>query len=71
MMFAPPQAKLVEIHSPHWKVSFFNRMAWIIGQQHRQVIGFTQGFSEDPMQNYVADPSDVENLVLQVLAEKE
>ena len=70
MVFAPPQAKLVGIHSPHWVVSAFDRMTWIMGQQHAQIIGFTQGGLEGPMQDYVVVPRDVESLVLEELTKK-
>ncbi len=42
----------------------------MMGQQHEQVIGFTRGPSEDPMQDYLVNPGDVESLVLEKLAEK-
>ena len=64
------QAKMIEIHSPHWAPGFYRSLAWMMGQQHGQVIGFTRGPSEDPMQDYFADPKDVESSVLEKLAEK-
>ena len=70
MVFASPQAKMIEIHSPHWALGFYRSLAWMMGQQHGQVIGFTQGPSEGLMQDYFADPKDVESLVLEKLAEK-
>ena len=71
MVFASPQAKMIEIHSPHWALGFYRSLAWMMGQQHGQVIGFTRVPSEDPkMQDYFADPGDVESLVLEKLAEK-
>ena len=70
MVFAPPQAKLVEIHSPHWVASSFDRLTWIMGQQYAEIIGFTQGGLEEPMQDYVVVPRDVESLVLEELTKK-
>ncbi|HIA68730.1 TPA: glycosyltransferase family 61 protein [Candidatus Poribacteria bacterium] len=70
MVFASSQAKMIEIHSPHWALGFYRSLAWMMGQQHGQVIGFTRGPSEDPMQDYLVDPGDVESLVLEKLAEK-
>ena len=41
------------------------------GQQHRQVVGFTQGVLENPkVQDYVVSPCDVESLVKEELVEK-
>ncbi|HIC02651.1 TPA: glycosyltransferase family 61 protein, partial [Candidatus Poribacteria bacterium] len=70
MVFASSQAKMIEIHSPHWALGFYRSLAWMMGQQHGQVIGFTRGPSEDPMQDYLVNPGDVESLVLEKLAEK-
>ena len=70
MVFASSQAEIIEIHSPHWALGFYRSLAWMMGQQHGQVIGFTRSPSEDPMQDYLADPGDVESLVLEKLAEK-
>ena len=70
MVFASPQAKLVEIHSPHGVASSFDRLTWIMGQQYAQIIGFTQGGLEEPMQDYVVVPRDVESLVLEELTKK-
>ena len=70
MVFASPQAKLVEIHSPHGVASSFDRLTWIMGQQYAEIIGFTQGGLEEPMQDYVVVPRDVESLVLEELTKK-
>ena len=71
MVFASPQAKMIEIKSPRWPSNALGCMAWMMEQRHRQIIGLTQGLSEDPiMQDYFANSRDVESLVLEELAEK-
>ena len=70
MVFASSQAKMIEIKSPRWMSNALGCMAWTMGQRHRQIIGLTRGLSEDPMQDYLVNPGDVESLVLEKLAEK-
>ena len=43
MVFASPKSKLIEIHNPHWNLGFYRSLTWMMGQQHRQIVGFTQG----------------------------
>ena len=69
MMFASPQAKMIEIQSPGWSLGFFRVLAWLMGQQHRQILGSVQGSGNPKAQDYVADSRHVESLIKEELAE--
>ena len=72
IVFASPQAKVIEIQSPDWNLGFYRSLAWLMGQRHRQISGFSQGVLDKPKeQDYVVDSRDVENLVIEEIVEKE